>query len=220
MILRERPALFNRENCQMCWLINKIRLVVHKEEEPMDRRIRKTRQAIFEAFVGLMAEKKFEQITMNEIADRADVNRGTVYLHFVDKFDLLDQCIEAHVVQLVESCCGLETADAPSKTVLLRAFEHLEQHAFLYGTLLANKGVPAFRNRLMAVMLQILDEHIETSGLNQHMNREILVQFLASAIIGVLEWWITQKMPYPATDMVEQLWLLQERMQMMPQIMD
>jgi len=186
----------------------------------MDRRIRKTRQAIFEAFVGLMAEKKFEQITMNEIADRADVNRGTVYLHFVDKFDLLDQCIEAHVVQLVESCCGLETADAPSKAVLLRAFEHLEQHAFLYGALLANKGVPAFRNRLMAVMLQILDEHIETSGLNQHMNREILVQFLASAIIGVLEWWITQKMPYPATDMVEQLWLLLERMQMMPQIMD
>ncbi|HLZ62236.1 MAG TPA: TetR/AcrR family transcriptional regulator [Ktedonosporobacter sp.] len=186
----------------------------------MDRRIRKTRQAIFEAFVGLMAEKKFEQITMNEIADRADVNRGTVYLHFVDKFDLLDQCIEAHVVQLVESCCGLETADAPSKAVLLRAFEHLEQHAFLYGTLLANKGVPAFRNRLMAVMLQILDEHIETSGLNQDMNREILVQFLASAIIGVLEWWITQKMPYPATDMVEQLWLLLERMQMMPQIMD
>ncbi len=182
----------------------------------MDRRIRKTRQAILDAFVGLMAEKPFEHITMNEIADRADVNRGTVYLHFMDKFDLLDQCIETHVVRLVENCLSDDTAHIPSKALKLRAFDHLEQHASLYGTLLENRGVPAFRNRLSAVILQILDEHMETSGLNQDMNKEILVQFLASALIGVLEWWITQKMPHSATDMVEQLWSLLERIQMVP----
>lgn len=67
----------------------------------MDRRIQKTKDAIIKAFVELMAEKNFEQITINEIADRADVNRGTVYLHYVDKYDLLDQCIETHLNKLM-----------------------------------------------------------------------------------------------------------------------
>ena len=68
----------------------------------MDRRVRKSQQAILEAFVGLLAEKDFERITMNEIAERADVNRGTVYLHYVDKFDLLDHCIDAQLTHLME----------------------------------------------------------------------------------------------------------------------
>ncbi|MBS5913907.1 MAG: helix-turn-helix transcriptional regulator, partial [Paenibacillus macerans] len=55
----------------------------------MDRRIAKTRQAIMEAFVMLMGEKSFEKITIQEIADRANVNRGSVYLHFTDKYALL-----------------------------------------------------------------------------------------------------------------------------------
>jgi AcrR family transcriptional regulator len=43
-----------------------------------------------------LGERDFEQITINDIADRANVNRGTIYLHDTDKFDLLDQCIEMY----------------------------------------------------------------------------------------------------------------------------
>lgn len=181
----------------------------------MDRRIQKTKDAITEAFVGLMAEKDFEQITINEIADRANVNRGTVYLHYVDKYDLLDQCIETHLNQLFQSCSPDEdTTDFSSKASILHTFEYLEQHAFFYSTMLTNKGIPAFRNRLLAMALHSLREQIDMSGINQNMNQEVLVQFLASAAVGVLEWWITHSMPYPAKDMVEQFWLLLERVQM------
>ena len=184
----------------------------------MDRRVRKTREAILEAFIGLMAEKNFEHITMNEIADRADVNRGTVYLHYTDKFDLLDQCIETYFVQLLENCLlDSDTDCIPSKASLLRIFDYLEQHAFFYTTLLVNKGVPAFRNRLMAVMLRGLNEYIDMSGINRGMNKEMMAQFLASAIVGVLEWWMTNSMPCPVTDMVDQLWSLLERIQVVPQ---
>jgi len=182
----------------------------------MDRRVRKTRQAILEAFVGLLAEKDFEHITMNEIADRADVNRGTVYLHYMDKFDLLDQCIDTHLAQLLGNCLPGGTTHLPTKAAMQRIFDYLEQHAFLYATLLVNKGIPAFRNRLMAVMLQIIREHIDESGTNQNMNKEVIAQFLASAVIGVLEWWITHSMPYSTTDMVEQTWSLLEGIRAVP----
>lgn len=182
----------------------------------MDRRVRKTRQAILEAFVGLLAEKDFEHITMNEIADRADVNRGTVYLHYMDKFDLLDQCIETHLAQLLGNCLSGNIAHVPAKASMLRIFEYLEQHAFLYATLLVNKGIPTFRNRLMAVMLQILREYSDASGINQDLNKEVIAQFLASAVIGVLEWWITHSMPSSATDIVDQMWSLLERIQVVP----
>ena len=178
----------------------------------MDRRIRKTQEAIMDAFVGLMAEKDFEQITINDIADRADVNRGTVYLHYTDKFDLLDQCIDTYLAQLLASCVDSDNPDFPSKTSLIRAFKYLEQNTFFYNALRANKGFPAFRTRLMAVLVSNLNEQIDRNNITLDLNKEVSVQFLASAISGIVEWWITSSMPYPAAEMADQLWLLFEQM--------
>jgi AcrR family transcriptional regulator len=184
----------------------------------MDRRVLKSREAILEAFVGLIAEKNFEQITINEIADRANVSRGTVYLHYTDKFDLLDQCIKTHLVQLVDSClpCG-STGLFPSKDALEYTFRYLSGHAFFYAAVLANKGVPAFRNRLQAALLRGLDKQIDMSGINRDMNKEMMAQFLASAIGGMIEWWITRSMPCSEAEIAGQLWTLLERNQMVPQ---
>ena len=57
-------------------------------------------------FIDLLAEKGFEKITVNDIAERADINRGTVYLHYVDKFDLLDKCVETYVELLLNHCAN------------------------------------------------------------------------------------------------------------------
>lgn len=176
-----------------------------------DRRVRKSQQAILEAFVGLLAEKDFEHITMQEIAQRADVNRGTVYLHYVDKFDLLEHCIDSHLAQLLEDCLPGGTMSHPTKAALQRTFVYLEQHAFLYRTLLVNKGIPTFRNRLMAVLVQSLGAYFDASGIPHDKNKEVSAQFLASAAVGVLEWWITQSMPYSPTETVDHLWALVER---------
>lgn len=180
----------------------------------MDRRIQKTRNAIIEAFVALMAEKNFDQLTINEIAARANVNRGTVYLHYVDKYDLLDQCIEIHLNELFQKCPpGGDPDNFSSKDSMLRMFEYLEQHAFFYSTILTNKGIPAFRNRLLVMAKNSLNEQINMSSTGQNIQKEVLVQFLASAGVGVIEWWITNSMPYPAKDMVEEFSQLLERFQ-------
>ena len=57
----------------------------------MDRRQRKTREAIFNAFTGLLSQKDYTQITVGEIIDRADIGRATFYAHFETKEILLKE---------------------------------------------------------------------------------------------------------------------------------
>ena len=54
-----------------------------------DRRVRRTKQLIKQSLIELMHEKPFKDITVKDITERADLNRGTFYLHYVDIYDLL-----------------------------------------------------------------------------------------------------------------------------------
>ncbi len=57
----------------------------------MDRRILKTRSVIKESLTSLMKEKSFDKITIKDITDKANINRATFYLHYMDKYDLLEK---------------------------------------------------------------------------------------------------------------------------------
>ncbi len=173
----------------------------------MDRRVRKTRERLFEALIGLLKEKNFERITLQEIAERADVNRGTVYLHFEDKFDLLNRCIETYLQQLNDSCRPANAAEAPEVS-MLRTFEYLESRFEIYSVLLRGDSLPAFRVRLSELLRQGVEEQFDRSVRDERVNREIAVQFVTTAMAGLLEWWIVRSMPYPAAEMVRQLAIL------------
>jgi AcrR family transcriptional regulator len=64
-----------------------------KCETAIDPRIRRTRQMLFAALREHLKERSFDAITMQDIADRSTVNRGTIYAHFKDKFALLEALI-------------------------------------------------------------------------------------------------------------------------------
>jgi len=183
----------------------------------MDRRVKKNQEAIMRALMSLMAEKKFEKITINEIAERADVNRGTIYSHYSDKYHLLDKCIDLNLEQLIESCMQAdETESYPSKASLLHTFEIIEKNAAFYTTLLTDKALSGFRTRLQEIMKIGLQEQIAAHQLKPDMHQDIRVQFLASAVVGVIEWWFAHSTPYTAKDITEQLWKLLELNQMFP----
>ncbi|MEO0596467.1 MAG: TetR/AcrR family transcriptional regulator [Chloroflexota bacterium] len=61
--------------------------------QTLDPRVRRTRKLLKQAFVELMHEKGFNAMTVQDIADRADINRTTFYDHYEDKFALHDQMI-------------------------------------------------------------------------------------------------------------------------------
>ena len=59
--------------------------------ENMDRRQRKTRQLVLSAFTELLSKKKYSDITVGEIIEKADVGRATFYAHFETKDFLLKE---------------------------------------------------------------------------------------------------------------------------------
>ncbi|WP_342436516.1 TetR/AcrR family transcriptional regulator [Paenibacillus sp. FSL L8-0436] len=154
----------------------------------IDRRIRKSQEAIKAAVIELMIEKKFDQITIQDISDRADISRRTIYLHYTDKFDLLDKLIEEHIDDIRELCDSTDD-DADYADAGLLWFEYFESHFLFFSALLASKG--------------------SNQGLTDGENVEI--QFLGAAIVGVVEWWFKNGMPLPPSFMAQRVGALLER---------
>ena len=73
-----------------------------KEEEKLDPRVRRTRNLILQAFYDLLAEKNFESISVQDVTDKAQINRATFYAHFPDKYALLDHSISQMFKQEIE----------------------------------------------------------------------------------------------------------------------
>ena len=69
----------------------------------VDPRVKRTRQLLQQAFLELFREKSFASITVQDIAERATVNRATFYAHFEDKYALLDSMIREQFQQVVAS---------------------------------------------------------------------------------------------------------------------
>ena len=73
-----------------------------KEQEKLDPRVKRTRNLILQAFGSLLAEKNFENISVQDVTDKAEINRATFYAHFQDKYALLDYSINQMFMQEIE----------------------------------------------------------------------------------------------------------------------
>lgn len=172
----------------------------------VDRRILKSQEAIKKAVVELLSEKDFDDTTMQEISDRANVNRKTIYLHYKDKYDLLDNLIEGHI-QALRTICYPETEHLDE--VQITWFEYFEKNYGFFSAVLAGKGAPFFRKRFLEFVIEDIRNGWElTEGRAKGLDEEILVNFFAPAYVGLVEWWFVNQMPYPASVMNKQAELI------------
>jgi AcrR family transcriptional regulator len=176
----------------------------------VDRRILKSQEAIKKAVIELMSEKNFDQITLQEISDRANVSRRTIYLHYLDKFDLLDKLIEEHINELkdlAESASDMDFIDGN-----LIWFEYFENHYLFFSTMLASKGAPSFRRQFLEFVIEGLKGEVNViEGKNHGINEKVVLRFIAGAYVELVEWWFMNGMPYTPQIMAEQVGILIER---------
>jgi AcrR family transcriptional regulator len=72
-------------------------------EEKLDPRVKRTRSLILQSFGDLLAEKSFDVISVQDVTDKAQINRATFYKHFVDKYALLDYWVQQRFRQEIET---------------------------------------------------------------------------------------------------------------------
>ena len=130
----------------------------------MDRRQKRTREAIFRAFTGLLKREPYGKITVQQIIDAADIGRTTFYAHFETKDDLLQSLcgtIFEHVFSedLEKEKTHDFSAHHDTEAIVTHILYHLQEHMdYLPGLLAGESGeifMGYFKKRLMAVFSRV-----------------------------------------------------------------
>ncbi len=168
----------------------------------MDRRQRKTREAIFDAFSELLMYHSYSQITVQEIIDSADVGRTTFYAHFPTKDDLLrEMCAEmfAHVFSEAPEAEPThdfsDTHDDP-KAMVTHVLYHLREHGKKMMVLLTCESGELFRRYFDEYFCALVMEHILKGEKQKEkgLPKELLVNHISSSFVSLVRWWLEQQM--------------------------
>ena len=169
-----------------------------------DRRVQRTHRLLHHALMSLIAEKKYELITVQEVLDRADVGRSTFYTHFRDKEELLVEGFQ-HFKDRLASAQALSAA-APSKSYeriigfSLAMFEHVSEYRRVLRALLDSNGETVVRRHLHSALLGVVQPEVKAQlqeRVSGHcpVSPELLTHFLVSTYVSVLTWWLNSKTP-------------------------
>ncbi|SFF00100.1 transcriptional regulator, TetR family [Paenibacillus algorifonticola] len=179
-------------------------------EKQLDRRTRRTRQAIKAAFVSLILERGYEAVTILDVAKRADYNRGTFYKHFVGKEELLQEIRSEFLLGFAETLLvpyeGMDLVKAediyPSA---LQLFNHIEKHKDEFQALLSVDR--SFGFELYDVLRESMrrDMHIIMDEGSPALDYEILLSYQMSAAMGVILYWEESGFKYSTSYMADQL---------------
>jgi AcrR family transcriptional regulator len=159
----------------------------------LDRRVRRTRKQLHDAFLELVIEKGYEKTTIQDILDRADVGRSTFYVHYRDKEALLTASFDAMAEQLERELDGIPAANPIDVTVpAALLFEHAYQNKRVYRALCGHQGGALVQRHLRRLMGDVLRKRLrpQPTRSGTDVPADVAAEFYTSAALGLLVWWI------------------------------
>ena len=161
--------------------------------EPVDRRVRKTRRQLRECLITLLKDKKVQDITVRELTDMADLNRGTFYLHYKDVFDLLEKTeaeLQEDFNQLVCKHDAVDLKQRPS-VIFNEIYSLVYDNADLIEILLGENGDLNFVNRLKQLIREkCLKDWMEVFRSGNAAAFDAFFSFIVSGCIGLVQYWL------------------------------
>ena len=166
----------------------------------VDRRVQRTRQALFAALMELLMEKNYAEITVGDITERANLGRATFYLHYKDKDDLLAANLEALFEKVAERVRpllkqSLLAGDTVQGRIL---FEEAQQNSDLYRMILSGQGGMMLYARLQSRMAELMGDMMEKMimGGDSPVPIPLLANYLTGVILSLVKWWLDSDMPH------------------------
>jgi len=168
----------------------------------MDRRQRKSREAIFRAFTELLSEKSYAQITVGEIIELADVGRATFYSHFETKDYLLKELCEELFCHIFDSMDNerishrhIFKCDAPD-SVFLHLFQHLQKNDNNILGLLSCPNNELFLQYFKADLYQLVENQLDLfkTEKNKILPKSFRINHISSVFVETVKWWVDNGM--------------------------
>ena len=161
--------------------------------EPVDRRVRKTRRQLRECLITLLKEKKVQDITVRELTDMADLNRGTFYLHYKDVFDLLEKTEAELQEDFNQLVCKHDAVDLKQRPFVIfnEIYSLVYDNADLIEILLGENGDLNFVNRLKQLIREkCLKDWMEVFRSGNAAAFDAFFSFIVSGCIGLVQYWL------------------------------
>lgn len=158
-----------------------------------DRRVRKTKKALKEGLTKLMLEKSINNISVKELTEEVDINRGTFYLHYRDVFDMVEQ-IESELLKDFTEIMNSHTTEklnGQPLPFLIDIFAFLKKNADMAAALLGSNGDISFVNKLKEIVREkCLNDWLKMFDNGKVNKFEYFYSFIVSGYIGLFEIWL------------------------------
>lgn len=145
-----------------------------------------------------MQEKDITKISMKDIAEFANINRGTIYLNFIDKYDILNHAIDFIMAEAIEKCEHYKYQIEDGKEGIRDILVAIDKQYDLLKKLIQKSDLNILKQTLSEKFMKSIKQK----------DNEIMTQFLGSATVGVIVWWIEKSKPCSIDELSNELWRL------------
>lgn len=171
-----------------------------------DRRIRRTKKLLKQALAQLMDEKDFKDITVKDITERADLNRGTFYLHYTDTYDILNK-IEDEILKNIQNMIyqNIEKTNASDSVIpaLKPIAEYIMENADICRCLINNKASVDFIEKFQNLIYDNCSDIIKRRhNVKDSKQNEFYLSFITLGIIGMVKKWLETRPMVSAEEIV------------------
>lgn len=172
---------------------------------------KRTKSLITAAFLKIISEKTFDTITIGDITAAANINRGTFYLHYLDKFDLLDTIeqqlfmdIGNHLDKLQAVSITTVTFAKEQERLAASLFQSIATQSPLLKIFLSDHVRAGFHLRFKAAFSEKVRFNLsQNSYYQQHLNvpADYFIAFITSAFLGLIEQWLQNDLDKTPTEL-------------------
>lgn len=169
----------------------------------LDRRVQYTRMVLRQSLLELMKERSINKITVTDICELAEVNRGTFYAHYSDPYDLLHQ-IEQELYGDIMRSLERSLSSESIPTLLQDIFQSIEKNGDLCKILFSEHGDKEFIRELLCIVHdKCMDEwHQQAIGVDSSL-LEWLYTFTANGSVGIIQAWVQGGMKESPSDIAQ-----------------
>jgi AcrR family transcriptional regulator len=178
-----------------------------------DRRTRRTKRLLKDALVALVLEHGYDNVTVEDITEHADLSRATFYKYHRDKQALLEQIVNDLQRDLSERLAPLtlESSKGFTGKPVLELFRHAQEERDAYLVILRGAGngvaLRAFLDTRTASAKRVFTARADYLGTTLRIDAEVLARAWVGEQFAVLQWWLEPEQPVMSAEEVTEMLL-------------